>query len=242
MVSREETWQLNSSWKGEIPMACNCCNNMYQSLILKGKQETIPVPQLFENCPSCGARPRFKTFRIVYETHVLSRIGKAREQLSALLVSPTKRWEQDIIQKDVGTVIVSAMYGQYSENTIRSDLRNLNEFENAQFDYVHACNVLDYIHEVDLVLQSVSRVLKPGGLFLFHIAEERLVNNDHPPYIRGSKREPYYPEGLALPSVTFGKKDLLKRMKASGFQAEKCGIKDLFSGQRCTWFLGTKSP
>lgn len=220
-------------------MTCNSCNDHYQQLIMSGQQDRISIEELAENCPACEARPRFKTFRIVYEQQVIPRLGNIREEVTALLISPA-HWEVDLIAPRMEKIIFSALYGNYGPKTVKSDLRDLAEFSDGQFDFLHACNVLDYILEIDQVLASAARVLKRRGLFLFHIAEDRLTSGDIPPFVHGSKHEPYYPDGLSLPSVYFGKQDLLKRLKANHFQAEMYEVLDLFSGNYCTWFLGTK--
>lgn len=221
-------------------MSCNSCNDTYQKMILKGKSDKIVVGKKSENCPSCQASPRFKTFRICFEQRVLPLFSRQKKERSALLISATMRWEQDIVRPHVGTIISTALYGDYGEGTIPADLRNLQQFHSHQFDFVHACGVLDFIFEIDDVLDSVFRVLKPNGLFLFHILPHRLVKGSDPPVIKGSKKERYYPEGVELPSVVFGKKDLLRRMKMHGFKADKFKINDIFSDQVCTWFLGRK--
>lgn len=40
-------------------------------------------------------------------------------------------------------------------------------FEDAFFDIVFCCDVLEHVEDVDMTLQEISRVLKSGGIFLF---------------------------------------------------------------------------
>ncbi|PZE20077.1 class I SAM-dependent methyltransferase [Paenibacillus xerothermodurans] len=219
-------------------MPCNVCNEMYHTMLLEGKIKQIPIAEKFENCPDCEARTRFKTFRLIYDQQVAPRANN-KGNLRALVISGTA-WEQSIISQNFSSFISSALYGNYGEGTVKSDMRNLKEFANEHFDYVHACNVLDYIPELNEVLSSVYRVLKPGGMFLFHIAEFRLTNTDARPIIKGTKREPYYPEGISLPNVLFGKHGVVECMRKNHYDAKMYEVNDIFSGEICTWFLGIK--
>jgi 2-polyprenyl-6-hydroxyphenyl methylase/3-demethylubiquinone-9 3-methyltransferase len=40
-------------------------------------------------------------------------------------------------------------------------------FDSAQFDVVCCCDVLEHVDDLDVVVREISRVLKPGGVFLF---------------------------------------------------------------------------
>lgn len=223
-------------------MACNLCCEEYHKKLLKGKTDKIKLKKKSENCPTCKAPSRFKTFRLAFDRLIVPKLKKPKEQLSALAIAATKI-EQDIIRSKFGSLVSASLYGSYNNYgnvTIQTDLRNLKEFPDQRFDLVQACGVVDFIYELDDVLASVYRVLKPGGFFLFLILDYRLVNNNDPPKIIGTKKEPYFPEGIELPSVMFGKKYLLRRMEKVGFKAEKYEITDYFSGTVCNWFLGRK--
>ncbi|WP_165842340.1 class I SAM-dependent methyltransferase [Paenibacillus xerothermodurans] len=162
-----------------------------------------------------------------------------KDQLSALVMSGTA-WEQSILKKTFINIVNSCLYGDYGEGRIHADLRDLKPFDDQTFDYVHASGVLDFILEIDKVLTSVYRVLKPNGQFLFHILSHRLRDDDSPPTVEGTKRETYYPEGVVLPSIMYGKKDILRRMNQHRFSSEMVEMIDPFSGEHCTWFWGQK--
>lgn len=220
-------------------MSCNICQPELLAKILKGATQKISQSEKSENCPICKSPPRLKTFQIAYNLYVAPHFTKPKKKLTALVVSGAQ-CEQEIIAKNFGNLVSTSLYGEYGPNTIKSDLRDLKEFKDSQFDYVSACNVLDYIFEIDRAFASVFRVLKPNGIFLFHIAEFRLVDGNVPPRIEGSKKEPYYPEGITVPSVIFGKQSILKKLRENRFKASMYIIKDIFSEQVCTWFLGKK--
>src|SRR5438046_960224 len=40
-------------------------------------------------------------------------------------------------------------------------------FDDARFDVVYCCDVLELVTNVDLVVGQIARVLRPGGAFLF---------------------------------------------------------------------------
>lgn len=47
-------------------------------------------------------------------------------------------------------------------------------FEDACFDLVACCDVLEHVDDVGMVVREVSRVLKPGGIFLFETVNRTL--------------------------------------------------------------------
>lgn len=49
-------------------------------------------------------------------------------------------------------------------------------FENQSFDVVCALDVLEHVHEPQLLIAEASRVLKPGGLFFFHTFNRNILS------------------------------------------------------------------
>ncbi|WP_165842339.1 methyltransferase domain-containing protein [Paenibacillus xerothermodurans] len=218
-------------------MACNVCDNNLHLLWLNGKIRHVKPKN--EKCPSCTADPRFKTFRIIFDQKVIPGVVLPSGELKALVISGTQ-WEQDIIRKRYGTLVSAALYGRYGDNTVKTDLRDLKEFQDEEFDFVEACGVIDFIVEVDKVFGAVKRALKPGGQFLFHILDHRLTDSSKPPAVTGTKVEPYFPKGIELPSVQFGRQYLYNALGKAGFRAAQFEVRDIFSGETCTWYLGRK--
>lgn len=219
-------------------MSCNICDETSHQLIINDKFNTM-FRRKFENCPACQAAPRFRTFKIAYDLYVKTSLSKPKEQLAALVIAGTQL-EQNLIAADYGTLFSSSLYGEYGSGTVKSDLRNLKEFHDDQFDLVQACGVLDFICEIDQAFSSVYRVLKADGLFVFHILPFRLQENSHPPTVNYFKKEPYFPKNVQLPSLTVGKRYILKTMIEKQFKARKIEIADVFSNETDTWFIGKK--
>jgi SAM-dependent methyltransferase len=220
-------------------MSCNICNPDLLRRILNGELGAVAPEEQVENCRRCNAPPRLKTFQIAYHRHIRPNLIRSKAELAALAISGVK-YEQEIVAWDFGTLVSASLYGNYGNPTIRTDIRDLKEFSNDSMDFVWACNVLDYVLEIEAAFHSVGRILKPGGQFLFHISEERLRTGDDPPALIGSKKEPYYPEGFSVPSVAFGKDYLNLALAAANFVPQQEAITDVFSGRLCTWFSGLK--
>ena len=222
---------------------CNICNDDYHNRILKNQAESIRVDKIFDNCPECGSRPRIKTFRIIYDSLVLPIIEKKKAPRNALIISGV-RYTINRVTNDFNMVVSGALYGKYGDNTIKTDLRDLKEFNNEDFDYVGATLVLDYIEEHEDVFKAVYRVLKKKGLFLFHIAEARLLEDDTPTFIKNYKKKiifkEQYPSDYKMPSIKVGKRYIIDRLMAHNFLVTKRTLIDIFSGVQCTWFLAEK--
>jgi 2-polyprenyl-6-hydroxyphenyl methylase / 3-demethylubiquinone-9 3-methyltransferase len=50
-------------------------------------------------------------------------------------------------------------------------------FEDAQFDVVCCCDVLEHVDDLDVVIAEISRVLKPGGVFFFDTINRTFMSN-----------------------------------------------------------------
>lgn len=50
-------------------------------------------------------------------------------------------------------------------------------FEDAQFDIVCCCDVLEHVDNLDIIIAEISRVLKPGGVFFFDTINRTFMSN-----------------------------------------------------------------
>jgi len=222
---------------------CNICNDSIHYKWLDGSLNENTSIKKSINCQKCNSRPRTKTFRYVYDKYIKELI-KSNNQDNAMVISGVK-FTREYIKRDFSSLTSSSLYGNYGENTIKSDLRNLKEFNSNLFNYVDATLVLDYILEHVEVFESVYRVLKKNGIFLFHIAEARLLNDNTPTYINNYKKEiifkSQYPEEFKMPSVRVGRKYLVKKLCEVGMcNIKDIKVKDIFSDTTCSWFLSVK--
>jgi ubiquinone/menaquinone biosynthesis C-methylase UbiE len=71
---------------------------------------------------------------------------------------------------------------EYSKNIriVKSDMRNLEIFEDNEFDIVYQPYSINYIAETSQVFDEVSRVIKPGGVYFLMF---------HNPFVHGSWRD-----------------------------------------------------
>jgi SAM-dependent methyltransferase len=63
---------------------------------------------------------------------------------------------------------------------IQSDMRDLSKFEDQTFDVVYQPYSINYVPEVKTVIEGVSRILKPGGVY--HVMF-------HNPFVQGSWKD-----------------------------------------------------
>jgi 2-polyprenyl-6-hydroxyphenyl methylase / 3-demethylubiquinone-9 3-methyltransferase len=50
-------------------------------------------------------------------------------------------------------------------------------FNDKCFDIVFCCDVLEHVHDLPQVISEISRVMKPGGLFIFDTINRTLISN-----------------------------------------------------------------
>ncbi len=50
-------------------------------------------------------------------------------------------------------------------------------FDDAQFDIVCCCDVLEHVDDIHVIITQISRVLKPGGIFFFDTINRTLKSN-----------------------------------------------------------------
>jgi hypothetical protein len=224
-------------------VSCNICDDSLHELLLSGDLRDFPYnshPDPDVNCPSCAARPRIKTFRLVYDEHVRPRLTKPRAQMRALEIAGNPSTRR-LIGVDVGSVVDAALVGR----AMRTDIRDLREFEDDSLSLVTAVAVLDFVIEIGLAFDAVWRVLESGGLFVFSLMPYRLTDDsaaprevDRLPWIDVASAEG--PDDSLVPSIEVGKQWLVDRLTAHGFRAEQYDYVDLFSGHPSAWFVGRK--
>ena len=59
-------------------------------------------------------------------------------------------------------------------------VRDLAPFRDESFDYAQACNVLDYVPELEQAFRAIHRVVRPSGVFVFLIPEHNLLPANEP--------------------------------------------------------------
>jgi SAM-dependent methyltransferase len=137
--------------------------------------------------------------------------------------------------------VVSSLYQTYSNvgPFVRADVRDLAPFPDESFDYVQACNVLDYVPEIEQALRAAHRVLRPGGIFVFLIPEGNLLRGNQPASVsfRPTVTGDYWPDRTQVPFLRLGRQMLSDMLKQTGFELEEIRVQEALSALQCTWWL-----
>lgn len=73
---------------------------------------------------------------------------------------------QEVMGIDISDKAVELAREKYPELQFRQGELNLIPLENNSYDFISMVEVIEHLVDVDGVLEEISRVLKPGGLFL----------------------------------------------------------------------------
>lgn len=191
-------------------------------------------------CPQCGSNERQRSFRLLF-TQILEKDVFDGAMLNhGLLLSPGTVERQHLYPK-FQRYVVSALHKQYAgENAfVSADVRDLAPFADHDFDYVQACNVLDYVPEMQRALESIHRVIRPGGFFVFLVPESTLLERDAElaVSVRPSVTGNYWPDKAAVPLVSVGRTTLANMLNDTGFKAREIRIIEPLCAKQCTWWL-----
>jgi SAM-dependent methyltransferase len=112
-------------------------------------------------------------------------------------------------------------------------------FANQSFDYVQACNVLDYVPELQCAIQAIHRVTRPNGIFVLLLPEISLVDGhaEIAVSLRPSVTGDYWPDQATVPRVHLGRQTLAAMLRQSGFEPEEIRFREPLSGLHCTWWI-----
>ena len=191
-------------------------------------------------CPGCGTYQRQRSFKQLFLERLQAEVFGSGPLDDGLLLSPGKV-ERALLIPQLRRPIISSLYQKYSgiDSLIRADMRDLAPFSDGSFDYVQACNVLDYVPEMGQALRAVHRALRSGGLFVFLIPEENLMDGTEPisVSIRRSVTGNYWPDPEQVPFVRVGRKTLRNMLAQAGFEPEEVRLREPLSRLQHTWWL-----
>lgn len=207
--------------------ACNVC----------GFVATEGHPRL---CPGCGANQRQRSFKQLFSQKLDREVFGHGRLPNALLLSPGPV-EQSLLLPKFQHLVVSSLHQTYDTvgDFVRADVRDLAPFANDSFDYVQACNVLDYVPELQRAIDAIHRVIRPDGIFVLLLPEVSLVDGAAEiavslrPLVTGD----YWPDKASVPRVTVGRQTLAAMLKQSGFETEEVRFIEPLSGLHCTWWI-----
>jgi ubiquinone/menaquinone biosynthesis C-methylase UbiE len=126
-----------------------------------------------------------------------------------------------------------------AEVFVRADVRDLAPFSDKQFDYVQACNVLDYVPEMRRAIEAAHRVTRANGFFVFLIPEQNLIEGhaEIAVSVHTSVTGKYWPDKASVPSVSVGRETLTEMLKSVGFQPREIQFTEPLSRRPCTWWV-----
>lgn len=229
--------------------ACNICQPAVQPALDEGLSAVVratPDPERFKGpaeapsdylCPACSSRARTRTFATL--------VSQARAFLPseghALLVAGL-RHEQRLLRKRFAEVTHVSLQGDLGDPACKTgvDIRAMPEVPGGAFDLVAASAVLDHVPELDQAFAEVWRVLKPGGVFVFHIAPGHILYDPaatvrvRPPRETAPGAEP------ALPTCSFGRGFIEQAARDAGFQIEGHDLRDPVSDLVVGWWVARK--
>jgi SAM-dependent methyltransferase len=200
-----------------------------------------PETDIKRVCPRCKSTERQRSFPAFYNA-ILQPIFEQGGMEDALLLSPGGI-ERKLVEPRFETVTISSLYNNnYRGHFVQADVRDLAPLDSESFDYVQACNVLEYIPEMDRALASILRVLRPGGMFCLHIINSRFLAGDAPISVayETNPRAHYFPRGMAVPVVRLGLGTLKSMLTSTGFSFRSFDFPDPITKTVCTWWLCKK--
>ncbi len=191
-------------------------------------------------CPRCGVTPRQRTFKKLFQERLQTEVFGRGPLEDGLLLSPGKL-ERALLFPQLRRYIVSSLYQRYRgvSPVVRADVRDLAPFRDESFDFVQACNVLDYVPEIEQALRAIHRVMRPNGVFVLLIPEANLLPGDEPIWVsaRRSVTGDYWPHPDCVPFVRIGRQTLSGILEQAGFEPEHVRVFESLSQLYFTWWL-----
>lgn len=219
---------------------CNYCNPKLRTACISG-QYNLSFTLDGQKCAVCGSRPRIRAMAQAVDLCLapkLSELGLKGAAKSLLIGAPAV--EMELLQPLVGEIVHGSLYGEYAENHVTTDVRDLKEFSDQSFDLLEACTIFDFVPEAEAAFESISRVLKTKSIVFFHINDGRLRDSDAPPWVKRYRTDwtaSYYPEGYQQPIVIFGRQWIHNKLTELGFEVRTCVWQDPGLKKSLTWWL-----
>lgn len=223
-------------------MACNVCDDAIQQSIICDAADFQWNGEKFDRCLDCGVRSRTRMLKLLLDTSLRDQLGVPNRNFKSLLVSGTKI-EVYILEPYLKTYTTSSLYGNYSARHVKSDLTDLKEFQDQDWDLVFHSYVMDYVSDGATSLKNQARILRPNGFLLFHISDRRLSDDRNAPVTiryRDTFSAKYYPQGTLIPSVRYGREWILEELKRNGMEPREHVTVDPFHGDRIIWYCAER--
>ena len=212
---------------------CTICDHMFS------EEESEGSP----NCPECESRPRARTLPILM--HYIEPLTRKLVEGELLAFAKTGIESKYVDPAFNGCRSVS-LFGDYGgDHEMGVDIRDLSHYSDGEFCGSFSCLLFDYFPEHSKALSELGRVIYPGGIFITHIANYRLLESDEEPFVTNQieARGDYfdYLGENTIPSIKVGKKWFFNAIRESGFSPGIISVRDSPTGENFLWFLGLKN-
>ena len=210
VVRRKEVTCNICGWSGHN-FYPNLCSGYYHKEVL---------------CPGCDCLDRYRTFAAV----LMKRTSFFSLGTYVIEVAPARRFQEYCLKQKNNQNYISFDVQQFAME--KGDITNMR-YENNIADYFLCSEVLDYIEDDAAAFREVWRVLKPGGLFIIHVA----VDGDMPEtreYGASNPKDDYHIRRYG--------RDLPKRISAFGFEVSTLSATECIGEQEMRKFGLSREP
>jgi SAM-dependent methyltransferase len=190
-------------------------------------------------CPNCDTNQRQRSFKQLFTLLLEPEVFSSGAWHDALLLSPGAV-ERSLLAPKFERHVVSSLYQVFpGDNFVRANVVDLAPFPDESFDFVEACNVLDYVPEMEDAIRSIHRVAHPGGMFVLLNQEQNLVEGDADIAVSTRKvvTGTYWPDKTAVTAVSIGRRTMLTMLGRIGFDATEVRLIEPLSEIQCTWWI-----
>lgn len=231
-------------------IGCQLCSKDWEDLgqeyfasFLNSEMKMMRDDVFYEyKCPNCNSRARTRTlYKLIEEIKPF--FLKSPQKM---LVVSSPKLEKSVATKYSDECIHVSLHGDHGDNNciVGEDMLFLKCIKDGSIDCTMACDVLDYIPELNKVFEVQNRILKSDGLFLFNIQSFRLLDKGDQMRVKHTNalsHEAYAQNNTGgetgIPDCEFSVNWIMDQAKWAGLQLVNKPILDDISTLIIPWFI-----